>query len=386
MGCTGPIKPTKNKYDFLPDSVDGQKRISIESQKAKYFEIQEKLNIMLMNPKIGKFIKDSVIQNVSNIDEYIHNFYQKFSVEFNKENFTEENFKVGFMHKVLNNFIEDATDLKHIDFLNIVSNILENNEFKNPDIEKEDLPKNLILAVRRYFPQTQSYVTLKYSENLIIEKNNIEIMRYIFDNLKFNSKYRFECIKIILSKEFCKAESNLINTAELLINNEHLNGVCLYLNENCEDFITESSKYLFMAINQNESINSLVISSSEYSKTLLNDTIISSVYDLLSSKELFFLAITKLFLTEEYIKKLSSILNSKKRLRFLIVSMMRSAKKNWRSWIAIRRSYWSRLRGMRRSLRNCDQMPDWRDLKRFPPFIWNPFMKICFFYRGTNHH
>ena len=136
-----------------------------------------------------------------------------------------------------------------INFQNIIGEIIENTEMGSYDSKKEEIMRAFFLTSRRYFPQMQKSISIK----------SISHMKYVFNNLKFNSKFSLGLLKVNFDNKLLEDDFNIVNIAELISEREKLMGICLkfnydatYPNQNQSQdktfFIKENIKFIFESI------------------------------------------------------------------------------------------------------------------------------------------
>jgi hypothetical protein len=230
--------------------------------------------------------------------------------------------------QVLENQCEDILDFKSINFQNLIIEIYENTEIDNVSFTKNELLNNFSLTSKRYFPQTQNYICVKVIDNPPEETDITKInqgqglMKYAFENIKFNEKFKINLMTIILDDKMYSHEINIINIAEAINIRDTLNGVCInFLANNNPDYIIRpNTKYIFEGIITNKFISALSVVGNEYNSVYCLPKDVKSIfYQCIREDRLFAFCISKIKYTEEEIKELIAILLPLERLKFIIL-------------------------------------------------------------------
>jgi len=318
MGCSSSEQLTINDNEFLPGSYEGMRILPISLAKQKYFKNSANFSKLQLNPEIESFLSDINISNEENLNILIDNIYSKFFSEFQKIDMTREDLKEIILIKVFEKSIPDVMNYKTFIFKNLLSCLIDLNENINNIKVNENLPNNFLLASQRYFPNLQKYVEIKYINEI---NSDLKLMKYFFENLKFNPKFEINLMKVNIDDDFNKDEMNLINVSQLIFIKKHLNGLALCLDSNRNDFIIKNSmKFIFNAISLNENLNAFCFIGKSYNeKYALNNELKNSFFNVIKSDKFFSLVISKIVFNEDEIKDLISLLNNLKKLKFLIV-------------------------------------------------------------------
>ena len=318
MGCSSSEQLTVNDNEFLPGSYEGMRILPISLSKEKYFKNSVNFSKLQLNPEIESFLSDINISNEENLNILIDNIYSKFFSEFQKLDMTREDLKEIILIKVFEKSIPDVMNYKTFIFKNLLSCLIDLNENINNIKVNENIPNNFLLASQRYFPNLQKYVEIKFINEI---NSDLKLMKYFFENLKFNPKFEINLMKVDIDDDFNKDEMNLINISQLIFIKKHLNGLALCFDSNRNDFIIKNSmQFIFNAINLNENLNAFCFIGKTYNeKFALNNELKNSFFNVIKSDKFFSLVISKIAFNEDEIKDLISLLNNLKKLKFLIV-------------------------------------------------------------------
>jgi hypothetical protein len=318
MGCSSSEQLTINDTEFLPGSYEGMRILPISLSKEKYFKNSMNFSKLQLNPEIESFLLDINISNEENLNILIDNIYSKFFSEFQKLDMTREDLKEIILIKVFEKSIPDVMNYKTFIFKNLLSCLIDLNENENNIKINENIPNNFLLASQRYFPNLQKYVEIKIVNEI---NSDLKLMKYYFENLKFNPKFEINLMKVNIDDDFNKDEMNLINVSQLIFIKKHLNGLALCFDAKRNDFIIKNSmKFIFNAINLNENLNAFCFIGKYYNeKYTLNNELKNSLFNVIKSDKFFSLVISKIVFNEDEIKDLISLLNNLKKLKFLIV-------------------------------------------------------------------
>jgi hypothetical protein len=281
----------------------------------------------MLNNQIHKYLDESIPESHVYFSKFIDNIYEKFYNEFNTQKMTKLELRDSLLLKVLENQCEDVLDFKTINFQNLIIEIYENTEIENVSFTKNDLLNNFSLTSKRYFPQTQKYICVKVIDNPpeeteITKINNGQgLMKYAFENIKFNTKFPINLMTIILDDRMYKHEINLINIAEVINIRDSLNGVCINFsaNKNLEYKISQNTKYIFEAIITNKSITALSVVGNEYNSCyILPQEVKNTLYKCIKIDRFFAFCISKIKFDDNDIKTLINTLLLLKNLKFVI--------------------------------------------------------------------
>ena len=326
MGCTSSID--NSQLLKFPPNLNGIKILPINTQKEKYFSIQEKYSAIMLNNQIHKYLDESIPESHVYFSKFIDNIYEKFYNEFNTQKMTKLELRDSLLLKVLENQCEDVLDFKTINFQNLIIEIYENTEIDNVSFTKNDLLNNFSLTSKRYFPQTQKYICVKVIDNPpeeteITKINNGQgLMKYAFDNIKFNPKFPINLMTIILDDKMYSHDINIINIAESINVRDTLNGVCINFvaNENQEFIIRKNTKFIFEGIITNKFITALSVVGNEYNSCyFLPQEVKNTFYQCIKQDRFFAFCISKIKYTEDEIKELINILLPLESLKFVIL-------------------------------------------------------------------
>ena len=326
MGCSSSTDNTQLLK--FPPNLNGIKILPINTQKEKYFSIQEKYSAIMLNNQIHKYLDESIPESHVYFSKFIDNIYEKFYNEFNSQKMSKLELRDSLLLQVLENQCEDILDFKSINFQNLIIEIYENTEIDNVSFTKNELLNNFSLTSKRYFPQTQNYICVKVIDNPPEETDITKInqgqglMKYAFENIKFNEKFKINLMTIILDDKMYSHEINIINIAEAINIRDTLNGVCInFLANNNPDYIIRpNTKYIFEGIITNKFISALSVVGNEYNSVYCLPKDVKSIfYQCIREDRLFAFCISKIKYTEEEIKELIAILLPLERLKFIIL-------------------------------------------------------------------
>ena len=326
MGCSSSTDNTQLLK--FPPNLNGIKILPINTQKENYFATREKYSAIMLNNQINKFLEDSIPESHVYFSKFIDNAYEKFYNEFNSQKMSKLELRDSLLLQVLENQCEDILDFKSINFQNLIIEIYENTEIDNLSFTKNELLNNFSLTSKRYFPQTQNYICVKVIDNPPEETDITKInqgqglMKYAFENIKFNEKFKINLMTIILDDKMYSHEINIINIAEAINIRDTLNGVCInFLANNNPDYIIRpNTKYIFEGIITNKFISALSVVGNEYNSVYCLPKDVKSIfYQCIREDRLFAFCISKIKYTEEEIKELIAILLPLERLKFIIL-------------------------------------------------------------------
>ena len=326
MGCSSTTDNTQLLK--FPPTLNGITILPISVQKEKYFSIQQKFTAIMLNDQINKYLDQSIPENHVLLPKFIDDTYEKFYNEFKSQNMTNLDLRDSLLLKLLENQCEDFLDFKKINFQNLIIEIYENTEIEHVSFNKNDIINNFSLTSKRYFPSTQNYICLTVIDNppeetQITKINNGQgLMKYAFENIKFNTKFPINLMTIILDDRMYKHEINLINIAEVINIRDSLNGVCINFsaNKNLEYKISQNTKYIFEAIITNKSITALSVVGNEYNSCyILPQEVKNTLYKCIKINRFFAFCISKIKFTEQEIDELIKILLPLESLKFIVL-------------------------------------------------------------------
>lgn len=290
-------------------------------QRDRYIKNHENFALLLLNPYLNKFLNETKPEDELHLNNFIDVLFSKFYTDFTNMKMTKDNVRDTIMEQILEQACEDELKYKNINFQNIIGEIIENTEMGSYDSKKEEIMRAFFLTSRRYFPQMQKSISIK----------SISYMKYVFNNLKFNSKFSLGLLKVNFDNKLLEDDFNIVNIAELISEREKLMGICLkfnydatYPNQNQSQdktfFIKENIKFIFESIDRHFNLRAMVIAGNEYNSIY---TFPSIVYDrfitTIRNDRLFALAISKINFDSNQIKELIGVLSGLNNLKFLIL-------------------------------------------------------------------
>ena len=129
-----------------------------------------------------------------------NNNITKINKEIAKYQDKKDNVRDTIMEQILEQACEDELKYKNINFQNIIGEIIENTEMGSYDSKKEEIMRAFFLTSRRYFPQMQKSISIK----------SISHMKYVFNNLKFNSKFSLGLLKVNFDNKLLEDDFNIV--------------------------------------------------------------------------------------------------------------------------------------------------------------------------------
>ena len=231
---------------------------------------------------------------------------------------TKEDVRDTVMEQILEQACVDELHYRTINFENVIGEIIENAEMGYLNAKKEEMMTSFFLTSRRYFAQLQKSISIK----------PIGHMKHIFNNLKFSKQFDIGLLKIEFSNKMFDDEFNIVNIAELISEREKLTGITMkfsydYTAENVKEktmYITDSTRFIFDAIDLNFSVRWLVLAGNEYSREYrLPSLVYNSFLTTIRNDRLFALVVSKIYFDTLQIKELLNVLCGLENLKFVIL-------------------------------------------------------------------
>ena len=153
-------------------------------------------------------------------------------------------------------------------------------------------------------------------------------MIHIFFFSFFCKQFDIGLLKIEFSNKMFDDEFNIVNIAELISEREKLTGITMkfsydYTAENVKEktmYITDSTRFIFDAIDLNFSVRWLVLAGNEYSREYrLPSLVYNSFLTTIRNDRLFALVVSKIYFDTLQIKELLNVLCGLENLKFVIL-------------------------------------------------------------------
>lgn len=323
MGCVE-TKQVMETTDLFPQAGRNIQRMPLSKQKEIYLHNHEAFSLLLLNKEIYNSFNDANTEDQKAFDAFISSLYAKFYSKFTDWRITQEGLKDIILQQILLIEMEDTLGYRTISIQSVLAEILSNNE---EYINKEHLSQQFSITSRRYFKENQKVIMLKQLINVDL--------KHVFSNLKFNSKFQFDSIKVILSQGMINEEMNMINIAEILIAKPKLTSACLMFQSlNSSDFeVCKGGQfgidpeqlnhlhYIFNAIAQNHNISALCLCSYEDYQLSFPKNPKDSFIALIKKDNLFALGILKITFSPLEIQEILNAISSLNNLKFLVLEM-----------------------------------------------------------------
>ena len=318
MGCSTGRQLSNTISSIFPETINGIKVIPIDTQRERYFKNHENFTLLQLNTSFSLFLNESKPEDELHLNTFIDLLFDKFYADFSNMKMTKEDVRDTVMEQILEQACVDELHYRTINFENVIGEIIENAEMGYLNAKKEEMMTSFFLTSRRYFAQLQKSISIK----------RIGHMKHIFTNLKFSKQFDIGLLKIEFSNKMFDDEVNIVNIAELISEREKLTGITMkfsydYTAENVKEktmYITDSTRFIFDAIDLNFSVRWLVLAGNEYSREYrLPSLVYNSFLTTIRNDRLFALVVSKIYFDTLQIKELLNVLCGLENLKFVIL-------------------------------------------------------------------
>lgn len=318
MGCSTGRQLSNTISSIFPETINGIKVIPIDAQRERYFKNHENFTLLQLNTSFSLFLNESKPEDELHLNTFIDLLFDKFYADFSNMKMTKEDVRDTVMEQILEQACVDELHYRTINFENVIGEIIENAEMGYLNAKKEEMMTSFFLTSRRYFAQLQKSISIK----------PIGHMKHIFNNLKFSKQFDIGLLKIEFSNKMFDDEFNIVNIAELISEREKLTGITMKFSydstaENVKEktmYITDSTRFIFDAIDLNFSVRWLVLAGNEYSREYrLPSLVYNSFLTTIRNDRLFALVVSKIYFDTLQIKELLNVLCGLENLKFVIL-------------------------------------------------------------------
>ena len=318
MGCSTGRQPSNTISSIFPETINGIKVIPIDTQRERYLKNHENFTLLQLNTSFSLFLNESKPEDELHLNTFIDLLFDKFYADFSNMKMTKEDVRDTVMEQILEQACVDELHYRTINFENVIGEIIENAEMGYLNAKKEEMMTSFFLTSRRYFAQLQKSISIK----------PIGHMKHIFNNLKFSKQFDIGLLKIEFSNKMFDDEFNIVNIAELISEREKLTGITMKFSydstaENVKEktmYITDSTRFIFDAIDLNFSVRWLVLAGNEYSREYrLPSLVYNSFLTTIRNDRLFALVVSKIYFDTLQIKELLNVLCGLENLKFVIL-------------------------------------------------------------------
>lgn len=318
MGCSTGRQLSNTISSIFPEMINGIKVIPIDTQRERYLKNHENFTLLQLNTSFSLFLNESKPEDELHLNTFIDLLFDKFYADFSNMKMTKEDVRDTVMEQILEQACVDELHYRTINFENVIGEIIENAEMGYLNAKKEEMMTSFFLTSRRYFAQLQKSISIK----------PIGHMKHIFNNLKFSKQFDIGLLKIEFSNKMFDDEFNIVNIAELISEREKLTGITMkfsydYTAENVKEktmYITDSTRFIFDAIDLNFSVRWLVLAGNEYSREYrLPSLVYNSFLTTIRNDRLFALVVSKIYFDTLQIKELLNVLCGLENLKFVIL-------------------------------------------------------------------
>ena len=318
MGCSTGRQLSNTISSIFPETLNGIKVIPIDTQRERYFKNHENFTLLQLNTSFSLFLNESKPEDELHLNTFIDLLFDKFYADFSNMKMTKEDVRDTVMEQILEQACVDELHYRTINFENVIGEIIENAEMGYLNAKKEEMMTSFFLTSRRYFAQLQKSISIK----------PIGHMKHIFNNLKFSKQFDIGLLKIEFSNKMFDDEFNIVNIAELISEREKLTGITMKFSydstaENVKEktmYITDSTRFIFDAIDLNFSVRWLVLAGNEYSREYrLPSLVYNSFLTTIRNDRLFALVVSKIYFDTLQIKELLNVLCGLENLKFVIL-------------------------------------------------------------------
>lgn len=318
MGCSTGRQLSNTISSIFPETINGIKVIPINTQRERYLKNHENFTLLQLNTSFSLFLNESKPEDELHLSTFIDLLFDKFYADFSNMKMTKEDVRDTVMEQILEQACVDELHYRTINFENVIGEIIENAEMGYLNAKKEEMMTSFFLTSRRYFAQLQKSISIK----------PIGHMKHIFNNLKFSKQFDIGLLKIEFSNKMFDDEFNIVNIAELISEREKLTGITMkfsydYTAENVKEktmYITDSTRFIFDAIDLNFSVRWLVLAGNEYSREYrLPSLVYNSFLTTIRNDRLFALVVSKIYFDTLQIKELLNVLCGLENLKFVIL-------------------------------------------------------------------
>ena len=318
MGCSTGRQLSNTISSIFPETINGIKVIPIDTQRERYLKNHENFTLLQLNTSFSLFLNESKPEDELHLNTFIDLLFDKFYADFSNMKMTKEDVRDTVMEQILEQACVDELHYRTINFENVIGEIIENAEMGYLNAKKEEMMTSFFLTSRRYFAQLQKSISIK----------PIGHMKHIFNNLKFSKQFDIGLLKIEFSNKMFDDEFNIVNIAELISEREKLTGITMKFSydstaENVKEktmYITDSTRFIFDAIDLNFSVRWLVLAGNEYSREYrLPSLVYNSFLTTIRNDRLFALVVSKIYFDTLQIKELLNVLCGLENLKFVIL-------------------------------------------------------------------
>ena len=318
MGCSTGRQLSNTISSIFPETLNGIKVIPIDTQRERYLKNHENFTLLQLNTSFSLFLNESKPEDELHLNTFIDLLFDKFYADFSNMKMTKEDVRDTVMEQILEQACVDELHYRTINFENVIGEIIENAEMGYLNAKKEEMMTSFFLTSRRYFAQLQKSISIK----------PIGHMKHIFNNLKFSKQFDIGLLKIEFSNKMFDDEFNIVNIAELISEREKLTGITMKFSydstaENVKEktmYITDSTRFIFDAIDLNFSVRWLVLAGNEYSREYrLPSLVYNSFLTTIRNDRLFALVVSKIYFDTLQIKELLNVLCGLENLKFVIL-------------------------------------------------------------------
>ena len=318
MGCSTGRQLSNTISSIFPETLNGIKVIPIDTQRERYLKNHENFTLLQLNTSFSLFLNESKPEDELHLNTFIDLLFDKFYSDFSNMKMTKEDVRDTVMEQILEQACVDELQYRTINFENVIGEIIENAEMGYLNAKKEEMMTSFFLTSRRYFAQLQKSISIK----------PIGHMKHIFNNLKFSKQFDIGLLKIEFSNKMFDDEFNIVNIAELISEREKLTGITMKFSydstaENVKEktmYITDSTRFIFDAIDLNFSVRWLALAGNEYSREYrLPSLVYNSFLTTIRNDRLFALVVSKIYFDTLQIKELLNVLCGLENLKFVIL-------------------------------------------------------------------
>jgi hypothetical protein len=312
MGCA----TTRTVY--IPNRINGKKRLSLELQKKKYITNHERFDNLILNKEMKNDFENRIN---TDFDQFFNSFYSKWKLKLDEAKLTKEDARDVVVEKVVEELMADVLSYKDWDVRDLIMERIEH--LKDLKDEKMDIAKTILnSSAPRIYPNIQRGPVINCSE-----KTAKWGLKHFFTNLKCNASFQSQVLNIIITPSMFEDEENIFDFCEVIDSNPNLITVSIVISKGTEysdtAYIPEHShllslKYIFETLKYNTSVKAFAFMNySEYLYTLPNETY-SSLIGLLKIDKFNSICLSKHNFTNDNVKNFMHIFENSTHMKFLI--------------------------------------------------------------------
>jgi hypothetical protein len=316
MGCSSSNTNDDNYPISLPKSAQ-----DLASQKEKFLAQRKDIDLLRSSNKIfDDDLKDLLNLNHEKFEEVFDLFWEKTKNFLDVKQFTKDTYKeyvltVGAQPFIMTDYFYKEYSITEL-IVEFAKELKNQPEFAESDVTiVDDLLKN---SAEKFPAKQKGFI---YSPKSI--KQHCFANGHINNNFKFNHEFEVNVLSFVLVKENVDNIGFLKGIAEIIIANKNLNTVCMQLFDMYEDnkpFEKSSMKninIILNAIQENTSIKALTIMQSKGDNSLdIGNEVLDKITEVLKKDSLNFVYFFRLSFTDDFGKKIGSVLQGLNNLKF----------------------------------------------------------------------